>query len=80
MAEQFLNRTNVVPGLEQVSREAMPQRVARGRTRNARRDGRVLHRSLKHRFVQVMPPPLARCPININGLTAVVNAGRHARA
>ena len=80
MPEQLLDCADVVPSLEQMGCKAVPERMAGGWTRNAGRAGRVLHPSLKHRFVQVMPPPLARCPININGLTAVVNAGRHAKA
>jgi hypothetical protein len=32
MPEQFLDRSDVVPGLEQMGREAVPERMARGRT------------------------------------------------
>ena len=42
--EQFLDRSDVVPSLEQVGGKRVPQRMARSR-------------ALQHGFVQVVPPP-----------------------
>ena len=53
------NRPDVVPGFKQVRGEGVPKRMTRGRPRDAGGPRRLLHRTLQHSFVQMMPAPLA---------------------
>ena len=51
MAEQFLNRSNVVPVLEQVRRKRMAERVTAGPFRNPRPADRCGDRALDDGFM-----------------------------
>jgi hypothetical protein len=59
MPQQLLIRADVVPVLEQVGGERVPQRMAGDTLRQARLPGRLFHRTLNHRFVKMVPPPAA---------------------
>lgn len=59
MPQQLLDSPDVIARLEQVSRERVPQRVARRRPRDASGTYRILHGTLKDRLVQMMPAPLS---------------------
>lgn len=65
MSEQLLDRADVVLSVEQMCREAVPERMTGSWTRNASRPGRVLHRPLENGFVQVMTPRLSGSPIDV---------------
>jgi hypothetical protein len=53
VAQQFLDRPDVMARFEQVRRERVAQRVTRFRAWDSRSTDGVLHRSLNDRFVQV---------------------------
>ena len=58
VAEQLLDRADVVTVLEQMGRERVPESVASGGLRDPRAQDGFPHRALQDRLVQVMPPPL----------------------
>jgi len=66
VAEQFLNRANVLAALEQVRRKRMPQRMCTDRLEDSRDMSRSLYRALDAILVQVMPPTLATARISGN--------------
>lgn len=53
--EQLLNRPDIVPGLKQVRREAVPQCMTRNALADPGSDRRPAHRALYRGLVQVMP-------------------------
>ena len=53
MAVQFLNRSNVVPVLEQMGREWVPKRMAADRLRDAGQPDRGSDRTLHGGFVEI---------------------------
>ena len=59
MAEEFLNRSDVVPVLEQVGGKGVPECVAGSRLGQARLAEGFLDRPLQDRFVEVVPTALA---------------------
>jgi len=59
VTEQQLQGPQIRPALEQMGREAVSERMAACRLRDARPTDRLLHLTLQHGFVQVMPAPLA---------------------
>jgi hypothetical protein len=52
VAEQLLNRPDIVAVFEEMRRERMPERVARGAFRDPRRPHGVADSALEHRLVQ----------------------------
>ena len=58
--KQLLNRTNILPIFQQVSRETVPERMATGRFGHACLVDRSLDRVLKILFRNVMPARFAR--------------------
>ncbi len=60
MPEQLLDRPDIVPVFEQVSRERMPQAVTGNMLRNGGPRGRVLDGALDHRLVEMVPIQLPR--------------------
>ena len=66
MAQQFLHRANVVPGLEQVRGERVAQAVARRTLDEPGRLHRVPENTLHLGLVQMMTPPLTRTRILIH--------------
>ena len=60
MAEQLLDRPDIVPVFEQVSRERMPQTVTGDMLRYGGPHGRVLDGALNHRLVEVVPERVSR--------------------
>ncbi len=65
MAQQLLDRANVVAALQQVSGEGVAERLAGRGLRDSRRSDRVLHRPLDGRFMEVMSPLAARVRIHV---------------
>jgi hypothetical protein len=65
MPQQFVDRSNVIPRLEQVRRKRVSQRMAGGGAGNARSPGGVLDSALQDGLVQVMPPPFACLLIHV---------------
>ena len=63
MAEQFLNRADVLPALEQVRGKRMPQCVSAERLEDSCNSRRSLDRPRQDVFVQVMPPANAAARI-----------------
>ena len=61
MAEQFLNRTDVIPIFEQMSCKRMPERVRSGWLCYPGLTHGLFHGLLQDRFVQVMPAFLSCC-------------------
>jgi hypothetical protein len=59
VAEQFLDRSDVIAGFEQMRRERVTKRVARSGPRDSSRTGGILHGALQDGFMQVMPATLA---------------------
>mgnify|MGYP001172851716 FL=1 len=63
VAEQFVDRANVVAPIEQVTGERMAQRVWRGRLVDAGSDDRLFHRALQQLLVQMMKPLSRSTPL-----------------
>ena len=61
VAQQFLNRANVVPGLQQMGGKRMTQHMRAHRLGDGRQPGRLAHRAL-HRFGVNMMAPLELLP------------------
>jgi len=59
VAEQFLDRPDVIAGFEQMRRKRVTKRVARGGSRDSSRMGGILRGALQDGFMQVMPATLA---------------------
>ena len=60
VAEQFLHRANVVTSLQEMSRERMPERMARCPLAKPSLNNSHVYRSLNHGLVDVMPVESAR--------------------
>src|SRR5688572_12661659 len=60
VAEKILNGSDIALLLQQMSREAMPQRVAGGTLLHSRQPHRSLHRPLHRHLVHMMPPDDSR--------------------
>jgi len=54
MAQEFLNRSDIITTFEQVSGEGVPERVAGGPLRQSSLRDRVSHGFLNQRFINVM--------------------------
>ena len=63
MAQELLDRADVVCAFQQVGAERMPERVASGAFGQTRRHDGIFDRFLNQRSVNVMPPLLARLGI-----------------
>ena len=64
--KQLLDRPNVVPRLEQMRSERMPQRMAACTLVHARRQDGIAHGILKHGLVKVVPSPLPGVRLSID--------------
>src|SRR5262245_23385133 len=63
MTEQLLDRADVVARLEEMRREAVAQRVRRGRFDDSGAAHGILHRPLHALLLEMMTPPLPRARI-----------------
>ena len=65
MAQQLLNRPDVIPGLQQVRRKRVPKRVAGYSLLHARRPGRQSHCALHTGLVHMMPSRITSSLITV---------------
>ena len=63
MAEELLNRADVIPVFEQMGCKRMPERVWGCWFGYSGLANSLFHRLLQHRFVKVMSAFFSRCPI-----------------
>ena len=63
--EQFLDRPDVAAILQQVCRERMAKGVGRGALGHTRAADRLLHDTLEHGFVEVVPAKVPGGPVSI---------------
>src|SRR5882762_628693 len=66
MAQQLLNRPDIVAVLDQMRCKRVPECVTRRALRQPRRSHRLSHRPLNYRHVKMMPPDFARHHVDIS--------------